>query len=401
MERNEQLKCLAKRILASCRVERLCRFYGEERILPVFLPGGDGKYHSFWVRDTAMCALSGLIPNDDLRHYVDYMALCGQNGAQPRRLQHGQVVPPWTLADHINDNGRPVFYPGTYADGDDQGDGRYGFLPPMDDSYWFILAAAQYVRQSGDRAILEAEYNGMTLRERMEKAYNAGETDEKTGLCRTDAVFFAVDWGFCDSIRKGGLLLMPSLLRRQAALAMAGLGFSGDYPAEAERIAKSLVQQLYDEESGWFYSASEVCRQHDVWATALAAASGVLAGERLEKTCAALSAAYEGGTAVSQGYVRQLLTSERPHWETRDSDDYQSGGYWATPTGWYASALRKRDPEAADRLLDDFLSHTQKNGDHGAPYEWMSADGGRYSGELYGTSAALPYVSVMEEQSLL
>ena len=394
MERIDSLKRIAEETLAACRVERLCRFYGDERKLPVFLPGGDGKYGSFWVRDTSMCALCGLMPDEDLKRYVEYMALCGQNGAETLRLEHGLIVPPWTLADHINDNGRPVFYPGTYADGDDQGNGRYGFLPPLDDSYWFILAVAQYVHQSGDCVILAADYAGLTLSERLEKAFDSGETDAATGLCRTDKAFYAVDWGFCDCVQKGGLLLMPSLLRRQAALALAELGFSETYRETAARIGKSLIENLYDEDSGWFFSASEVCRQHDVWATALAAASGVLSGERLDRTCAALLEAYESGKAVSQGYVRQLLTSERPHWETLDNDGYQSGGYWATPTGWYVSALRRKHPDAADRLLDDFIAHTAAH--EGTPYEWMSADGAEFSGRFYGTSAALPYVSALE-----
>ena len=68
MECASHLLEIAQSTLAACRFEKDCRYYGAERRLPVFLPAGDDKYPSFWVRDCAMSSLSGLMADDDLLH---------------------------------------------------------------------------------------------------------------------------------------------------------------------------------------------------------------------------------------------------------------------------------------------------------------------------------------------
>ena len=389
--RMNDLRDIAERTLEACRKTERCAYYGEERELPVFVPAGDGKYPSFWVRDCAMCATSGLMASRDLRRYVEYVALCGQNGADERRLSHGLSVPPYAVADHINLNGRAVFFPGTYADGDDQGAGDYGLLPPLDDNYWFILMAAQYVRQSGERAILDAVYCGMTLAERLKRAWEAYCVDED-GLCACRGERWAVDWGFCDSIRKSGRLLMPSLLRRQAALALFELGLPGDWQAHANAISRGIATRLADPETGWLWSADGLCRQHDVWATAGAAAWGALRGDTLRRARAALADGLRTGAVAVDGYVRQLPLTDSPNcWESRGpGEEYQNGGYWSTPVGWYAEALWESEPELACGLIDAFIAHTRRFAAQGAPFEWIDATTTRFSGRLYGTSAALP-----------
>ena len=41
-------------------------------------------------------------------------------------------------------------------------------------------------------------------------------------------------------------------------------------------------------------------------------------------------------------------------------------------------------------LIDAFIAHTQRFAAQGAPFEWIDATTARFSGRLYGTSAALP-----------
>ena len=81
------------------------------------MPSGDEKYLSFWVRDAAMMAESGLLSDDALLRYIGIIACHGQNGEEPRHLANGLTVPPYAVADHINYDGKAVFFPGTYRSG--------------------------------------------------------------------------------------------------------------------------------------------------------------------------------------------------------------------------------------------------------------------------------------------
>ena len=396
-----RLRALAKRTLTDCTFIKSASYFGQAEDTAVLLPSGDEKYLSFWVRDCAMMAESGLLSNRDLLRYLEIIALCGQNGKDTLYLENGLTVPPFAVADHVNYDGRPVYFPGTYQSGSDQGNGKYGFFPPFCDNYFFVLLAAQYVLQSGDVAVLQKSYGGVPLITRLAHAAKGYNIDRESGLCESAEDAYTVDWGFVDTVKKSGKLLMASLLRHNAHTALATL-FSalGDdtkckqYPAEAAKIAENVRKSFYDEASGWYFSATGIGHQPDVWGTAYAVYSGVAQGEA---TLCALAVAYQNGTAVVDGYVRHIPT-DRNHsatsaWEasTTELDRYQNGAFWATATGWYAYALwrynRKTD------ILSDFLSHTERYADSGAPFEWIDKETAHLSGLRYGTSGVLPYIA--------
>lgn len=96
------------------------------------------------------------------------------------------------------------------------------------------------------------------------------------------------------------------------------------------------------------------------------------------------------------GYVRHILTtnnfSKDTAWESSiyKYNTYQNGGYWATPTGWYAYALYLYNNKT--EILEDFIHHTQKYKKDGAPFEWINVNTSEYSGLNYGTSGVLPYI---------
>lgn len=100
--------------------------------------------------------------------------------------------------------------------------------------------------------------------------------------------------------------------------------------------------------------------------------------------------------AVRDGYVRHILTTDDfsadTAWEETLSgyNQYQNGGYWATPVGWYAYALYLQSGKTD--ILDDFLNHTEKYKKDGAPFEWINSDMTLYEGLNYGTSGILPYI---------
>ncbi|MBQ4082445.1 MAG: hypothetical protein IJC55_04020 [Clostridia bacterium] len=402
---NNRLKALAVRTVRDCTFRKQVQYFGTMHQTEVLLPSGDEKYPSFWVRDAAMMAESGLIADADLKRYIEIIATHGQNGAEALTLQNGLCVPPYTIADHINYDAKPVFFPGTYQSGSDQGSGRYGYFPPFCDNYYFITMVGYYIEQSADRAILNTQYNGLTLWQRMCLAFEGYNIDPHSQLCVSDAQKYTVDWGFTDTIKKSGKLLMASLLRYNAALTMHRLQQDQRYAEIARTIKKNVVETFYDKASGWFYSATEIGHQFDVWATAYAVYLGIATEQN---TLQALYRAYVDGTAVVDGYVRQILT-DHDHaadsaWESAVSayNRYQNGGYWSTPTGWYAYALYRYNGKID--ILEDFLRHTEQYDEVGSPFEWINAACDAYDGAHYGTSGVLPYIAlqrILQEQQAL
>jgi len=221
---------------------------------------------------------------------------------------------------------------------------------------------------------------------------------------------YTVDWGFCDAIAKSGLLLFPSLLRRQAAIYLAELhraismtNKAAYYLELAEQIKIGILRYLSDK-SGWLLSATEVCRQKDVWGTAYAVWTGALEGDYLQQSLTALANGYRKGKTVNNfGYVRHISEDEdavpgKTSWENGDRNCsynvYQNGGYWAAPFGWYLYALSCFDLHLADQMLKQYMEHCQSRDQDGAPFEWISRDGSIIDGRLYGASAALPFEAV-------
>ena len=73
----------------------------------------------------------------------------------------------------------------------------------------------------------------------------------------------------------------------------------------------------------------------------------------------------------------------------------QNEDYWSTPTGWYYAALKPQAPDLAQALMEEFIRHTWRHRELGAPFEFINRDMSRYSGCVYATSAALPYAEYM------
>ena len=398
----DKLKAMALKTINDCTFEKTARYFEKEEKTRVLLPSGDEKYRSFWVRDAAMMAESGLVSNADLKRYVEIIACCGQNGENAVRLKNDLEIPPFAIADHINYDGKAVFFPGTYSSGEDQGRGNFGFFPPFCDNFYFIIMVCQYINQSGDYQILQNEYNGLSLLTRVEKAFACYNIDDITGLCASDAQKYTVDWGFVDTVKKSGKLLMASLLRYNSGVMLSEVfGVIGQkekqkiLDAETQKIKKSIIDTFYDAKTGWFYSATGLCRQYDVWATAYAVFLNIATED---KTLEALWQGYRDKSAVVDGQIRHVLTtnnfSPESAWESAISkmNTYQNGAYWATPTGWYAYALYKYNRRVD--ILDDFYAHYENYKDKGAPFEWINDKTEIFSGLHYGTSGVLPYVGV-------
>ena len=397
-----KLENIAKKTIEDCYFCKKTTYFGKEEEIKLLLPSGDEKYYSFWLRDCALMAESGLVPSQFLKKYIEIFATCGQNGSSTIYLDNGLEVPPYAMTDHVNYDGKPVFFPGTYKSGQNQGVGDYGFYPPFCDNFYYITMVCNYIKQSGNKDILNKVCNGITIEKGLELAFNCYNIDKESQLCVSDALKPTVDWGFHDAVRKTGKLLMSSLLRYTASIALQEL-YKDDkdkfefYSSKAQKIKDSVMQTFYDENSGWFYSSTGMGKQKDVWATAYAVYMGIT---KNQKTLEVLYQAYINKTAVVDGYVRQILNTENfshdSAWEVCcwPFNVYQNGGYWATPTGWYAYALYLYNGKT--EILQDFACHTERFLSKGAPFEWINDTTTDFSGQFYGTSGVMPYVGALK-----
>lgn len=390
----------------------------------VYVPGGDDKYPSFWIRDAVMTCASGLVPSEDIRDMLEII-LAHQNGPKARKPAHGLRIDPWAIPDHINLPGLgvetvpdslqcgAVFYPGTYSPSDDQGDGSFGLRAADDDIYEVIELARLILEQDGDvdgATLLRTQIRGMSIIERLDRGFRAMRVDEETGLPWNSSTNWAAA-NFHDALRPLGGIALTAVLRYRAACALARLfGLIGNggsrraYDSTAERIAGSVVKHL-TRDDGWLIAATEVDRQPDVWSTSRAIYEGLLRGEPARKACEAMLAAYQQGTVAAHGYLRHTPTTADVQpgiqvWEHEEAPGqgeygvYQNGGYWPQPLGYFCYALAQVDVNAARELACSFIDHTREHAEDGAPYEWLNPDiplpETPRLGRWYGPSAALP-----------
>jgi hypothetical protein len=375
----------------------------------LIMPDGRAAYHAFWLQDFAMSLDSGFITSEETLQHLRLIAR-SQNGPVARKLQHGLIVPPFAVPDHINFDGGAVFYPGTYSSGDDQGNGNYGILPQVDNHYEFVHVAWWLWRVTGRAEFLQESINGLTLFERLKAGFAAPRSDAQTGLVATDTEQRAVGFGFCDGICLTGELLFPSLLRYRAAGELADLcraaGKDGQEPAYRQvqqRIAGNLAAAFAepDRVGGWLLAATSSGRQPDVWGTLYAVHLGIIQGGVGQSAIQTVAEAVRKGTIVLEGGVRHVPTnfdwSATSAWEKTAGlplNTYQNGAYWHTPTGWIIAVVRRQDAGLASQLFRDYIRHLRaddfrRGPGHGAPWECFGPKGYAQNG-VYMTSVTLP-----------
>jgi len=413
----------SQKIIKKCRrtVTSVPGLYDHEAT--VYVPGGDDKYPAFWIRDAVMQCRSGFVSREEMERMLN-ITLFYQNGPQLRELENGLRVLPWAIADHIILPGLgikefqethpvgAVFYPGSYSSGNNQGTGDYGNRPADDDIYEAIELTRLIIEQcpEGDVAgFLNRIVAGESVIDRLHNGFQAMPVDENSGLCRNRPE----DWSasnFHDALRPMGLIALTSVLRFRAAVTMERFycllenkTLAEAYDQTAQKIADSVSTRLL-QENAWIHLATEVDRQPDVWATAMAVYYGLLSEELCEKTCRAMLEAYQDGLTVNySGYLRHTLTTAdvipgAQVWEHGtfggQYGTYQGGGYWPQPLGYYVHALGRVDETAAIKLAETFIRHTRQLEQEGAPFEWINpairlpeTPG---LGRFYGPSAALP-----------
>jgi hypothetical protein len=404
------LRDLAAAVLEAARVrpsERVGSSHPNTTGGTLIRPGGRGCYPAFWIRDFAMSVDCGLILPAELRHGVEGMART--QATTTRHVPGVSTIPAGAIADHVNFDGTPIFFPGTYAS-DEQG-APWGFQPPFDNPFWFIHAATALVGPalragrsadgSSDGPADGSESRpcrGRMWREEMERAFAVAPSDPATGLVVCTEANRGVSFGFMDTVVQTGALLFASLLRWQAARELG-------WPKIADEIARQLPVTFADS-SGLLRASTGRSAQPDVWGSAFAVAIGAVTGATADQIGETLRDADRAGQLSWQGQIRHVLTiyDHRPTsaWECCVGDQpvnrYQNGAYWGTATGWVCEAIARVDEPAARRLAAAYLDYLRaedfrRGDDFGAPWECVHPAGDYRQNPVYLTSVTCPLAS--------
>lgn len=390
----EYLQELARKTIATATKSESKAKLGFEAITP------GGNYPALWVRDFSMAADSPIIRDDQVRAHLFQIAN-SQNGPATRKLGQRAEITPYAIPDHINYDGRAVFFPGTYSAADDQGGEPFGVLPPVDDHYEFIHLAHLYLYRTGSEDFLKEKVGDLTMFDRLEKALDVPTSNPETGMVETDERRRAVGFGFCDTVYLTGAMLFASLLRYRALgeiVEMARLVKQtkrvGEWNDQRKRISRNLESVFLRD--GWLIAATGVGRQPDVWGTAYAlslGAAGGLAGT-LRRT---LAKATREGKLTFKGAVRHVPVgldfSDRSAWERTAGvsiNRYQNGAYWHVATGWLIQAIWPSDKPAVRKIVQEMVGHFREEEAKGAPWECVHPDGNYRQNPVYLASVALP-----------
>ena len=368
-------------------------------------PGGRDCYPAFWIRDYAMSLESGFITEKEQRHALLLTAEKQQAEAWP--LANGSIVPRGSIPDHISFGGKPIFFAGVLEDYEGQGGPKWGKLPCLDDHYFFIHMAAEYVIKTDHPGVLNTMAGGEPLRMHLERAFRVPPSRGDTGLVFTDADARGVTFGFVDSITHTGDLLFCSLLKFRAANEMAWLlskasdsAHAQDYVVIASRLKQS-IGAAFATDKGFLRASTGKSAQFDVWGTAYAVYIAALDEAREKAACDALAQAYRDGTIAWRGNIRHVPTnadfSDKTAWEAAlgPKNTYQNGAYWGTPTGWVCYAIAKVDMELARKLAREYIAELRegdfrKGPEYGSPWECMHPDGNHRQNPVYMTSVTCP-----------
>lgn len=385
----------------NCPVTNTCGF-------TLVTPGKD-TYQAFWPRDFSMALETGFISTEEIRNHL--ILLCRiQNGDSDRPLANGLHVPPWFIPDHVNYDGKPVWFPGTMTSGNDEGAGVCGRVPPLDDNYEFIHITYVLWEKTHDLKMLAELVNGMSLFERLEKAFAAPTVDAATGLVETTEQDRAVGFGFCDAEAPTGKLLFASLLRLRAAREMEQLSRAlkirsrASKYSEVQRQIRANIAKTFSDPAigGWLRASTGLSKQPDVWGTLYALELGALDTTTAKAARKTVADAVKSGTITFEGGVRHVPKnfdfSATTSWERSITpiNTYQNGGYWHTASGWLITALWNEDRVLALQIFNEMITHLRaqdfrKGPGHSAPWEVFGPNASALRNPVYMASVALPY----------
>ena len=172
-------------------------------------------------------------------------------------------------------------------------------------------------------------------------------------------------YGFTDSIRKTGAVLFCSLLHYDALVELAGLAQAWQCPgapvaamrAVAADIAAAITAgPLWNPSLGMFRPDTGTANGlTDVWGSAFAAHLGVATPVQQQSVAQWLAA--NQAVVFQTGQVRHLPAPS--HWppgaplfvDEGEWEQYQNGGFWATPAAWVLPVVARANATLASALV--------------------------------------------------
>ncbi|HOJ60921.1 MAG TPA: hypothetical protein PK878_11590 [bacterium] len=332
-----------------------------------FPPQVGPGYEAFWLRDYAYMLEGnpGAFENQDL------LNAC--------RLFVQSIREDGAGVDCVKFDGTPIYKPGM---------GSMGENPVADGSQFTIKVAWLTYQKTGDKELI------LEIIGRLVSCLKACPRHPESGLVYIDPAreYDRCPYGFTDTVRMKGETLFCSLLFVEAARELADLlrvverhEEAEEWLAESRRVAAQIRLVFWDDAIGLFRAATVQCKEPDIWGSAYAVYTGVAGAEQSKRVAAYLADHYSELT--QHGQVRH--TPAGVYWETAGPrDEYQNGGYWATPAGWFAYTLNLADPGQADRMIIELVNDLQKR--H-CP-EWIFNNRTQLPG--YNASASLPIAGI-------
>ena len=325
-------------------------------------------YEAFWLRDYAY-TLEGAIG-----------CYCETELIDACRLFVGSMRCDGAGVDCVKFDGTRIYKPGY---------GSMGTHPVADGSQFTVSVAWHTYRRTEDVELLTA------IIEPLLKTMDAVPRNADNGLVhiRASDGWDRCPYGFTDTIRKQGDVLFCSLLYVQAGRQLSDLlevlgreAEARDRRRESQDVAASIRSVFWDSDVGLFRAATDTCREHDIWGSALAVYLEV--ADRAQSSAIAEYFDKHYREIVQDGQIRHLPGGV--YWEqtTCQRDTYQNGAYWATPTGWFVYTLDLVHPALADRTVIDMANHFKRYG----ACEWIM--GGTRRVPNYLASASLPLAGI-------
>lgn len=302
----------------------------------IYTPDGSAHYQALWTRDFYYL-LEGCpkaVPIEAAEANFRYL-LNGQraDGAMPDRVQ----------AD-----GLAVYLPGPAGNG-------IGKLPATDNPAFMVKIAELLCERRGNYDLYRA------CREALAKGLEYPEKSS-SGILWVDPAEPHSSYGFFDAISLTGDLFFTSLLQWDAYRAMARMDrevgqedSARGYEIRADSLRKAL-QVFWDSKEGMFRAATVDCNQLDIWGSVYAVYTGFADDQQADRIAHYLIAHH--ASLIQHGQLRHCAPGE--YWQRSlvPKDQYQNGGHWATPFGWWFVTVHEVDPELARRtfleLIDDF-----------------------------------------------
>jgi hypothetical protein len=370
----------------------------------VVRPGGGELYPALWTRDFAMSVESGFMSTEEITNAVQLLA--ATQAESDVALPSGAFIPRGSIADHVNLDGVPIFYPGTYEPRD-QG-GHWGVLPSLDDQFYFVFLLWYAARVGGAPDLPRRVVSGMSLLQRAELAFAMPPVAEASGLVTTTEERWGISFGFTDTVKHTGALLFASLLRCEAAGRLADLCLDAGiqdraaaYAAKRRETAAAIAATFAPSGSGLLRASTGRSGQPDVWGTAYAVHRSLLPPGADGAARRALRDVLRSGLASYMGQIRHVPEDqdydESRVWESPlhpiRKGTYQHGAYWATPLGWVLDAVGDLDRPLALGLLAEYVAHLRRedfrsHGGDGAPWECVHPTGTYRQNGVYMASVA-------------